>query len=370
MMLHAWALQHTRRRPGRGKFQKVLTINVLRHRWRVMLRAGVYGALLVGMAWPVAANQGVESPARPEAVAAETELAKPALLASPTTRDHIGRVLVKVRVNGRGPFAFVVDTGASHSTVSPSLVKALDLDPNTAASMELQGITGSAVVPGVMIDKLQAGEWTIEDTAMPVLWAPVMAGADGILGAAGLTEQSLVIDFLHDRVMIAGTVEAALRIKAMRVHAIRLTDGLMTVDANVAGVPLRAVIDTGAERSLCNAPLRDALNRKRSTKATARVTSVYGATQDTVPGELVAAPIIAVGALRVANVDLVCGDFHIFEVWGMRDKPAMVIGMDVLGTVNSLGIDFKHHDIYVGGIRNTGESLPASHIAGSGTEKH
>ena len=44
-----------------------------------------------------------------------------ALLASPTTRDHIGRVVVPVRINGQGPFRFIVDTGASHSTVSPAL---------------------------------------------------------------------------------------------------------------------------------------------------------------------------------------------------------------------------------------------------------
>ena len=43
----------------------------------------------------------------------------PTLFASPTTRDHIGRIVVPVKINGRGPFRFIVDTGASDSTVSP-----------------------------------------------------------------------------------------------------------------------------------------------------------------------------------------------------------------------------------------------------------
>jgi hypothetical protein len=45
------------------------------------------------------------------------------------------------------------------------------------------------------------------------------------------------------------------------------------------------------------------------------------------------------------------GDFHIFNVWGMQDKPAMIIGMDVLGTAATLSIDFKNQDVYVGSVR-------------------
>jgi len=89
----------------------------------------------------------------------------------------------------------------------------------------------------------------------------------------------------------------------------------------------------------------------------ARVTSVYGATEDVEPGEVILAPVISIGSLRVLDVDLVCGDFHIFKVWGMNDRPAMIIGMDVLGTAASLGIDFKNHDVYLASTRSNGKSL-------------
>ena len=46
------------------------------------------------------------------------------------------------------------------------------------------------------------------------------------------------------------------------------------------------------------------------------------------------------------------GDFHIFNVWGLRATPALIIGMDVLGTVASLSIDFKNKEIYVASVRN------------------
>ena len=56
-------------------------------------------------------------PPAPSASAEKDDL----LFASPTTRDHIGRVVVPVTLNGQGPFRFIVDTGANHSTISPQL---------------------------------------------------------------------------------------------------------------------------------------------------------------------------------------------------------------------------------------------------------
>lgn len=361
------------------RFQKVRTFKTLQRFGQVRIRVGVMSALLAGWMLPVGAEppsanteQGPTESGQPsqKRLAAATALPTPALpgsesedprdilLAAPTTKDRIGRVMVKVMVNGQGPFPFVVDTGASHSTVSPTLVKTLGLTPNDAASIALDGITGSAMVPGVMVSSLQAGTWTVQDTPMPILWAPVMGGAEGILGAAGLSQESLVIDFIHDRVVIAKAVDASLRLTGLRVHGVRLTDGLLTIDSEVDGIHLKAVIDTGAERTLCNAPLQKALfEREGKDRGVARVTSVYGATEDTVKGEIVQAPVVSIGTLRIVNMDVVCGPFHIFDVWGMADKPAMILGMDVLGTVSALGIDFKHQDLYVSGIHRVDSSV-------------
>ena len=280
-----------------------------------------------------------------------------ALLASPTTRDHIGRVVVPVMVNGQGPFRFIVDTGASHSTVSPGLVQTLGLKPSDVPSIILDGITGSAPVSSVTIDKLQVGALTLEGQPMPVVWAPVLAGADGILGTAGFDQQSLWVDFQRNRVVISGEVESAGRAESMRVHGLRLTDGLLTVDTHIGRVRVRAVVDTGSERTLGNLALRDAINIKHGAGTMVRLTSVYGATRQVETGEVIVAPIIAIESLRVTDVQLVYGDFHIFKVWGMQDKPAMIIGMDVLGTVTALGIDFKNQDVYLASARLNGNTL-------------
>jgi hypothetical protein len=81
----------------------------------------------------------------------------------------------------------------------------------------------------------------------------------------------------------------------------------------------------------------------------AQMTSVYGATKEVEVGEILVAPPIVIDALRINDVAIVFGEFHIFNVWRMQDQPAMIIGMDVLGTVASLSIDFKNQDVYIVG---------------------
>ena len=186
------------------------------------------------------------------------------LFATPTTRDHIGRVVVPVMLNGRGPFRFVVDTGANHSTISPRLVEALGLKPADTTIM-VNGITGAAPALFVTVDSLRAGAIAVEGLDLPVVWTSVMAGADGILGAAGLKEKSLLIDFQRNRVEIARYLKLDERSQGIKVHALPPTHGLITVEAKVGKVPVIAILDTGSERTLgescvarCVAETRDA----------------------------------------------------------------------------------------------------------------
>jgi aspartyl protease len=245
-----------------------------------------------------------------------------------------------------------VDTGANHSTISPELVRVLGLKTETQSLITLDGITGTSQVSYVSIDQLQAGDLTIQDTALPVVWAPVMAGADGILGAAGMSQKSLLIDFQRNRVAIASHVESTARAQAIKLHATREANGIIVLETLVGTVRVQAVLDTGSERTLGNLALRDALRgRKRPTQGfVAQLTSVYGATKEVEPGEIQAAPTISIGSLRITDVAIVYGDFHIFKIWEMQDKPAMILGMDVLGTVASLNIDFRNQNVYFGSV--------------------
>lgn len=270
------------------------------------------------------------------------------LFAAPTQTDRIGRILAPVMVNGKGPFRFVLDTGANFSTVSPLLVDALGLEISADQVRLVHGVTGSAYVPTVMIDKLEAGTLRIEARNMPVVTTSINLQAHGILGVAGLQEARVFVDFRRDSVVITRARVSRQDLSSYFViDGVRMEDGLLAVNANIRGVRAKAIIDTGAERTLGNIPLRDAIRAKQRRRPDPRVTEVFGATLDVAQGESELAASIVLGEVTVSQVDVTYGDFHIFEAWDLADRPALLIGMDVLGVAEALVIDFRSRQLLV-----------------------
>ena len=85
------------------------------------------------------------------------------LFAAPTRLDRIGRVMTHVKVNGKGPFRFVIDTGASRSTLAPHLARALNLQHSVGRNVMLNGVTGAAEVPTVAVDSIEIGALQIRE---------------------------------------------------------------------------------------------------------------------------------------------------------------------------------------------------------------
>jgi predicted aspartyl protease len=308
--------------------------------------------------------QPVSAP--PESVSAPADPATS--FATPTRLDRVGRVVAPVIIDGKGPFRLVVDTGASHSTFSPQLVAALGLKPSLDAPLLLNGVTGVAQVPTVTVERIQAGDMVVKNARVPVVLSSIMAGADGILGVAGLPNQRILVDFRHDRVVITRWIHGIDTGGFLRIRGHKVAGGLLMVDARVGGVKARAVIDTGAERTLGNVALRDALRIRQRGRGGPRWadTEVYGATTDVANGESSIAPPIKLGTAVVKGTEVTFGDFHIFKVWNLDSRPAALIGMDVLGTVGAMVLDYSRRELYLD-VRSAEAARVASHTNGGAT---
>jgi hypothetical protein len=44
---------------------------------------------------------------------------------------------------------------------------------------------------------------------------------------------------------------------------------------------------------------------------------------------------------------VIYGDMHVFKVWGLEDTPAMLIGMDVLGLLHTLVVDYRLKEVQI-----------------------
>jgi Aspartyl protease len=284
-----------------------------------------------------AAPPAVEAPPQEEISEIVIEAPEPRF-AAPTLRDRIGRIWAPVLINGRGPYRLVLDTGATHSAIVSHVVTSLGIPVSTLTNVRVTGVTGSAIVPTVDVNRMQVGELWMDSSTLPVV-ADVFGGAEGVLGTEGLSDKRIVIDFGRDKVTIMRSKGDIGRAGFATLPLRQLRDRLLALDVLVGGVKAKAVIDTGAQISIGNNALRSALmrhNSKDSHKA-----EIEGVTLEVETGDMMRAPPIAVGPLTFNFVNITYGDMFIFDRWKLNREPVLVLGMDVLGTVDVLVIDYK-----------------------------
>src|SRR5262249_5191688 len=142
--------------------------------------------------------QGPGQTPKPDEVLVEAQ--EPRYVA-PTRRDKIGRIWAPVLLDGRGPYRLVLDTGASDSAITAPVASALGLVPDQSHAVLVRGVAGSAIVPTVHVDSLIVGDLELSSVTLPII-ADALGGAEGVLGASGLSDKRIEIDFRHDRISI------------------------------------------------------------------------------------------------------------------------------------------------------------------------
>ena len=266
---------------------------------------------------------------------------------APTRRDRIGRIWAPVSVNGQGPFRLVLDTGASHSALTARVVAELGIAYDPSDTVLLRGATGSVQVPFVAVETLEFGDLLVEPRRLPIV-PDALGGAEGVLGTDGLAGKRIHIDFRRDSITIMRSKNERAASGYATIPVRFLRGRLLVVDAFLGGLPVKAVIDTGGQATLGNEALRIALaERRRRQQQDAYPDDVTGATLDVQMGSRVSTPSLALGGILVRNPAMTFADFAIFEHWKMTGEPAMLIGMDVLGLLDTLIIDYRRKELQV-----------------------
>jgi len=109
-------------------------------------------------------------------------------------------------------------------------------------------------------------------------------------------------------------------------------------------VRAKAIIDTGSQSTVANMALRNALLSRHS-KEEPTVDQLQGVTAEIEQGEGHSAPPIELGPVEIHTLRMTFADAHIFKVWHLTNEPALLIGMDALGTLDTLIIDYRRHEL-------------------------
>lgn len=270
------------------------------------------------------------------------------------------RVGAAVTVNGRGPFTFVIDTGAAATAVSDAVAAELALPQR--APVLVHGITTATRTDSVAVDRLQLSGLNFHDLVCPVLPADNL-GADGLLGldvlgrfrlSFDVSRRSASLSIPGVRILMGGAdMTTGTRLPRAGVRTVRGRFGqLILTQVAVEGVPTAAFIDSGAQYSIGNGRLQRAVAARRSEFGRlAQRVPLYGVTGQSLSADLARVSDLRLGANRLGPTPLLFADLHCFGTLELDDRPALLIGADLLGRFRHVAMDFDAGSVTFRGLR-------------------
>ncbi len=307
--------------------------------------AGTASALVTSLLAMRALGQ-TSAPAQSGASASSADASGSAASSESTslaTQTDVNRLTTQVFINGKGPYKFIVDTGAERSCLSDTLVAELGLTPTGKA--DVQGLILKIETDLVTVTELKYGKFTKQNLMVPVLHRGEL-GADGCLGLDIINGTKVTFDFKDQAIRIQ---RAGLQVTAdwgttvVVVHSTgkggRLRSNLCTVD----GVDATAFIDTGSEATIGNRSLLKALSV--ADHPNLGVAQLSGATGGDAVGQFTPIKQMKIQGLVFENGTIVVSDVPNFAQWGINAQPAILVGMDYLRKFSSLTIDYQRKEI-------------------------
>ena len=266
--------------------------------------------------------------------------------AGPAARERAGRLTTPVFIDGRGPYDFLVDTGAERSVLAAELARQLRL-PRFPPVL-LQGIIRAQKTIEVEIARLVTGRLVSSDLRVPVL-PRAMLDADGYLGLDVLNGHRVIFDFKAHKLKIEkpqGFFAALWTHRdEIRVSAQGESGRLRSTDCYVDGVRATAFVDSGAQVSVCNRPLYAALQHRKSPPALLAPVQISGVNGGTIRGAGTLLDTIRLPGFALSVTPVVIADLRVFALWGLKHKPAILIGMNCLRAFSSVTIDYGRKEL-------------------------
>ncbi len=253
---------------------------------------------------------------------------------------------IPVLIDGKGPFQFVVDTGADRSVVSDVVARQLGLAGGSMVMVE--GVVRTIAARTVHIGQLRAGPVTCEGLDLPIL-AVEHLHADGYLGLDVINGYRLSLDFAHSELrLLEPHPTMAVGADLPREVPVRLAGDaghLRAFNCGIDGIRSVAFIDTGAEISVGNSQLYAALIERDTGYSRKDVVPLTGVTGGEVNGRLTKLKHIALGGLHIEDSRIAIADLQIFRLWQLDDQPALLIGMNWLRRFSRVSIDYGRKEL-------------------------
>jgi predicted aspartyl protease len=252
------------------------------------------------------------------------------------------RLLVDVRINDRGPYRFLVDSGADRSVIGAALAR--DLALPAGDKVMLQAMAGRQQVDTVIIDRLLLGRSEIAGISAPALPENFL-GAQGLIGIDALADQRLLLDFDASTITVQDSRRPVVAMDGEIVVTARRRKGqLIITEASANGTPVLAVIDSGSEVTIGNLALRDKIFRGRRPPEMQQI-ALMSVTGETLLASMATLTEVKVGGIILGNVRIAFVEAAPFKLFGIDRQPAMMMGTDLLRSFRRVSLDFRNRRV-------------------------
>jgi predicted aspartyl protease len=269
----------------------------------------------------------------------------------PTATDASARISVPVAIGGQ-VWHFLIDTASTRTVIASDVADRLALAPGHP--LHILTIAGTESVPSVVIPELGFAAFAVSDIHAPSL-ARANLGGDGLLGLDILRDNRVAIDFRHGTAL---TIAPSSRQQpppashgdpdTIVVVARSRMGELIVTNADIDGIPVAVILDTGAQDSIGNPALARMLaiyssrNAARAPRGPATLLSVTGRS---LPADYALIGALHIGGVAIDNVPMAFGDLATFRQFNLVRRPAILLGMQTLRLFARVTIDFPRRQI-------------------------
>ena len=257
-----------------------------------------------------------------------------------------GFPIVTVALNGEGPFPMVLDTGAGLTTVTSGVKDQLGLLKIGRMPQPLQLAGGPEP-----IDIYTLGSVTVAGRQAPapitvVLDAPMkyIHEARGILGMNVLSRFAVEIDQPGRRIVLRepGALPQS-GADWIMLPLVARKDNFLVVEAMVGGVAAKAVIDTGANTTILNPALAEAVGLVEGAPGVTEGQIALAGGRKSLKGKVAS---LALGDAAWSDLGVQAADLPLFEALQIGDGPALFLGNNALSQVR-LFIDYAGDRVFL-----------------------
>ena len=260
--------------------------------------------------------------------------------------DRAKHLTVPVMIAGRGPFQFVVDTGADRSVIADDIAVKLGLV--RGKDVTVQGVVRTVASRLVAVADISVGSVQRRNLTMPVLPRALM-GADGYLGLDAVDGSRVTLDFKNQELLVSHAdsptfyrinrpSEVLVPVKGQMGH-------LRSMNCRVDGISTTCFLDTGAEISVANSQLFNSLLADGMSYEVFGMLPITGITGGVIMGKVIRLNRIRLHSVTFSDAVVAIADMQIFSVWDLADEPALLIGMNWLRQFERVSIDYGLKEI-------------------------